>query len=110
MNDDEKYETHLMLDVLAFLLNNGINNGLYVNGASLFGVGGTSWFSWYSLLGWYAYLFRYGGADIVYFSTVLGSWDQSTYWFGDGFAYFFVGSVIDSVALLYWSWAVLTNI
>ena len=68
-------KTHLMLDVLAFLLNNGINNGLYINGASLFGVGGASRFSWYSLLGWYTYLFRYGGADIVYFSTVLGSWD-----------------------------------
>merc|ERR1719414_1139185 len=66
---------YLMLDVLAFLLNNGINDGLYFNRASLFGMGGTSWFSWYSLLGWYAYLFWYVGTDIVYFSTVLGSWD-----------------------------------
>ena len=68
-------KTHLMLDVLAFLLNNGINNGLYFSGASLFSMGGASWLSWYSLLGWYAYLFGYCGADVVYFSTILSGWD-----------------------------------
>jgi len=93
---------YLMLDVLAFLLNNGINNGLYFSGASLFSMGGASWLSWYGLLGWYAYLFGYGGADIIYFGTVLGGWDQSTYWLGDGLAYAFVSGVIDGVALLYW--------
>ena len=95
-------DTYLMLDILAFLLNNGINNSLYFSGASLFSMCCTSWLSWNSLLGWNADLFRYGGADIVYFGTVLGGWDQSTYWLGDGLAYAFVSSVIDGVALLYW--------
>ena len=74
-----------MVDILALFMYGNVDDGMDLSCTSLFNVG-CALFVGNGLSGWYTYLIRYIGTNIIVFNTDLGCWHNCANFVVDGFA------------------------